>query len=325
MQSRSETFGRALPTSADTPRRPAVPLAERLAALNLPPLVVFEADITFGCDLRFQSPVCHVVRGLLGERLRRTCRTGAPDCRGCEVWSECTYDRLFGSEGGGQRRGHGLEGVQPYWLQGLPVDVAVKSGSTWPARLVAAALDDADLDLLHGAWRQALTSLGRGVRPLYAPRLSASRRERIEWGSKPEESGTWWIEARTPLLLSAPRHTSHLAECPQAPWLPVLLAAGIRRLEALAMLGGTALDRVPVVQPDLRGVEVLAGGLEPWRGAVLSRRQGGIPIHEGYVGRALLRFPSPTGGIASLLRRLALTGVGKKTTMGFGDVRVCSE
>lgn len=311
----------AVGTAVESERREAVRLAQRLVELELPRLVAFEVDVTIFRDLRFQSPVAHVVRGLLGERLRRSCLTGAPDCRGCNVRVECPYDRLFGSDDERGQRRSGFADVQPFWLQGLPIAYEVPVGATWTARLTAAGLDDADLQFLHMTWRRALEALGRGTAAALAPRVSPSRGYEIDLDVEPIAAETWWIEARTPLVLSPPQHSSHVASCPQAPWLPVLLAAGMRRLEALAVSTGGEEGRIPVVQPNLQAVEVLAGGFERWRGEVLSRRQGAIPIRDAYTGRAMLRLPG-LPEVATLLERLAATGVGKKTTMGFGDLRV---
>lgn len=302
-----------------TGARRVVALGAWLAELELPDLVTLDIDAIYFERSEFRSPLHYVIRSLLGARLRRqSCLTGAPDCSGCTVRSRCDYARLFGSEEEPRTAPGGFADLQPFWLRGIPCHRSLDVGFTLRARMSMLALDEHDVGVLEVALRAALASLGRGVRGGLQPWLSETRAFAKPLTVTSVRSDTWWLEARTPLLLSQPQRTARLPPCPAAPWLPDLMAAGVRRLRALAAVAGRE-DHAVIEFPALGDVEILAGGLRPWSGKVSSRRQErSYLVRDGRMGGVLLRG---TGLVEAgpLLGCLAETGVGKKTAMGFGD------
>jgi len=126
----------------------------------------------------------------------------------------------------------------------------------------------------------------------------------------------WRIEARTPLVLRGDVARCERA-CPRAPWLALLVRAGIRRLDALLGAFTPRGVRPRVEMPRLEEVEVVEGRVASWRGSRFSRRQGRRFPLEGLRGSAVLRGAAMRD-IGTLLRVLEVTGVGKATSMGFG-------
>jgi hypothetical protein len=214
--------------------------------------------------------------------------------------------------------------LHPFWLQGLPAALEVLPGSQLTARLITAGLDGELVHSLHLAFRDALGRLGETAnrQVVSAPLLSPSRAQRTPLAVGRSDADTWWIEARTPLLLKPPRHADHLPRCTAASWLPPLLGAGTRRLKALALMFG-ATDTVPLVAlPALDDIEIVSGELVAWEGAVTSRRQRRtFPLEDGITGGVLVRG-NALRVLGPLLQLLERTGVGKKTTMGFGHLAV---
>lgn len=301
-----------------------LPLRAWVESLRLPVLTEIEVDVTFYDRISLRSPASSVVRGLLGERLRaRTCSTGAMTCSGCDVWRSCDYARIFGADTGSRAADGGLGDLHAFWLQGLPAERDLAPGSRYLARLVTTGVSDLQLHTLHAAFRDALAVLGQGPRRRdHLSRLSASRAQRRAIEPCVTTSHTWWVEARTPLLLSPARQDAHLPRCPQIPWLPTLLGAAVRRLRVLAQRFCAGDPPPRVLFPSLRDVSVVAGSVSPWEGAVISQRQRrGYPLDHGITGGVLLRGEAMSE-IGSLLQLLPHTGVGKKTTMGFGHLRV---
>lgn len=103
--------------------------------------------------------------------------------------------------------------------------------------------------------------------------------------------------------------------CPRAPWLALLVRAGIRRLDALLTAFAGATPRYAEL-PSMVDVEV-EGQLSRWRGSRYSRRQAQRFPLDGLVGRAVARGEA-MHEVGALLRVLELTSVGKATSMGFG-------
>lgn len=303
-----------------------MPLGAWLDALSLPGFFEVEVDVVVPRDLRFRSPVSAVVRGLLGERLRaRSCLTATPTCDGCTVRSLCDYARLFAADAGPRPAQGGLADLHPFWLQGLPAVHSLDAGSAGAVSLVAVGLEAREQHLLHLCLREALSHLGLShVSGDHRAtlQLSPSRCQVVSPDLTPSSATTWWIEARTPLLLSVPRNGAYLSPCPAAPWLPLLVAAGIRRLKALAQ-SFAGLATFPEVElPALDAVRVVAGRMQPWRGEVRSSRQGrAYPLENAYTGAALLQGEA-LAAVGPLLQLLQHTNVGKKTSMGFGDLFV---
>jgi len=301
-----------------------LPLGEWIERLSLPALTEIEVDITFYDEISLRSPVSAVVRGLLGERLRaRTCLTGATTCSGCGVWRSCDYARIFGADTGSRAADGGLGDLHSFWLQGLPAARHLDPGSRYTARLLTTDVHDHRLHTLHEAFRDALAVLGQGPRRrAHLSRLSASRARRRAIEPCVTASQMWWVETLTPLLIAPARQDAHLPKCPQVPWLPVLLGAAVRRLRALTQRFSADDPAAPVILPDLGDLEVVAGSVAAWQGAVISQRQRrGYPLEHGLTGGVLLRGKAMPE-IGSLLQLLQHTGVGKKTTMGFGSLRV---
>jgi hypothetical protein len=75
--------------------------------------------------------------------------------------------------------------------------------------------------------------------------------------------------------------------------------------------------------PDLRGVRVRFGQLLPWVGSHFSQRQEQRYPLEGLVGHLEIEGEALVP-LSPLLSVLPLVGVGKKTTHGFGHLRVHS-
>jgi hypothetical protein len=111
--------------------------------------------------------------------------------------------------------------------------------------------------------------------------------------------------------------------CPRVPWLALLARAGVRRLDALvrafALPPGGRLPRAEL--PDLSRVDLLGGTLGAWSSSRFSHRQHKRLPLRGLVGDAILHGDH-LHALVPLLRVLAVTGVGKATSLGFGVVRM---
>jgi hypothetical protein len=304
-------------TDPREPPTPSVPLADWLDHLSPLDLTALDVAVRFRAPVDLADPACAVVRGLLGERLRDfRCLTRAPTCEGCSETAACDYARVFGGEVDLAGLPGWARGLHPYWLQGLPAAAEIHADARFTARLVVAGFAVPVLPYLDVALRDALARLGAHPRER-APELSASRIARVTLPPAPPAEGArcWRIETLTPLVLRGDMDACARA-CPQAPWLALLVRAGVRRLGALQH----AFSPAPAPWADLPAlddVEVIEGRMERWHGSRMSRRQGQRFPLDGLVGSAVVQG-SGMAVTGRLLEALAVTSVGKSTTMGFG-------
>jgi CRISPR/Cas system endoribonuclease Cas6 (RAMP superfamily) len=102
------------------------------------------------------------------------------------------------------------------------------------------------------------------------------------------------------------------------PSLALLASAGLRRVAALVeRFGGAPVGRVKM--PDLRAARVVEDSFGAWSGRRYAKRQGRVVPLEGASGHAVVRGIEEA---APLLHALAVTNVGKATSMGFGWLSV---
>lgn len=300
---------------------PLVEMDEWVDALHRVEIWILEVGASFWRPVRLASPASAVVRGLMTAHFRAArCLTAKADCEGCTVSEGCDYARVVGVERvAGEGRG---SDVHPYWLQGLPVDRAIAAGTELTARLSVLAVERAQVPRLNLGLRSALRTLGEEADAprVAAPRLSATRTDHVTPWQAADPARAWWVAFHTPALVTPPRRPADLPPSPSVPWLSPLLLAGVRRVREIAWATGVDLPKVRL--PDLRAIEVVTSSVAPWTGSTFSRRQGKrIKLEHGLVGHAILRGPT-LPDIGRLLRVLALTGVGKMTTMGFGQLVV---
>ena len=283
---------------------------ERVAQLRLA-----RVSVTARCTraLRMKDPVCAVVRGLAGEHLRELrCITRAPTCDGCTETGACDYARTFGAQPeAGDRE------VRPYWLAGVPATHDLAPGATFSASITTVGDASRLGPYLDVALRDALRRLGSEDDGGFDVRvvLGASRLEAPSLDVRPRDAERLRVMARTPLLLRGDLGACQAA-CPAAPWLALLVRAGIRRLDALlGLVDGTEQPRVAF--PDLADVRVVHGRMVPWSDSRWSGRQGRRFPLVGYAGEATVEG-SQLREVLPLLSALAESSVGRKTTMGFG-------
>lgn len=291
----------------------ALPLSAWLAAL--PAVSVHEVTVSMvpSRAARFGEPLAVVARGLLGDAFRaRRCLTSAPRCDACPESALCDFDRVFERDGGiGQR---------PFWLRGLHASPQLDPRDRLRVTLAVLERERAMLPDFTAALRHALGALGhvdarnevgvpaRAVSPLIAP------------GASEDPVGAVRIETRTPLLLRGD-DDGGAALCPDAPGFGKLLRAGVRRLAAIARVSEPS-RRVPAVAwPDLRGLRRFDDQMIPWRAARFSRAQRRTQPLEGVAGSAVIEGPA-LAPVLPLLRAMERVGVGKKTSFGFGEIRV---
>lgn len=261
-----------------------------------------------------QDPLCTVVRGLLGERLRALrCLTRAPTCEGCEEAFQCDFARFFDAGSLGASGG-----VPPFWLQGVSARSSLDAGERLVIRVVLQGTETAMLPYVEAALRDAVLALGRPrsgpSKPLFTLRARPPRRLVPEAIARTR----WTIEALSPLILQddpvPPREL-----CPEAPLMAQIARAGVRRLQRLAR---ASRGDVPWVElPDLRGIRVCFGQMIPWTGSHFSQRQQKRYPLGGLVGSFEVEGDA-LSALSPLLAALPLVGVGKKTTHGFGHLRV---
>ena len=296
------------------------PLADwlpRLTSLRVARICV-EATCMRGVAL--SDSLCAASRGLIGERMRDLrCLTGAPTCEACAQAPDCDYARIIGV-------GDVDAELHPYWLQGVPAAHRADAGQVVSAELYVAGDSAARTAYLDVALRDALRRLGSRDegRDDVRWRLGPSRIESLSAAMRVDAAvqSELTIEAQTPLLRRG--DLALCAQlCPAAPWFALLIRAGIRRLDALLDLDG-APPRPKVALPSLADVRITGGELTPWRDSRWSQRQERRFPLEGYAGRVTLAGDA-LAEVAPLLRTLALTSVGRKTTMGFGSVRVTAK
>lgn len=277
-------------------------------ALDLP-LLEISVDVTLRRRIQLSSPACTVVRGLLGKRLRDLrCRTGATTCAGCPETARCDYARTI--EAGSPH---------PFWLQGVPATPTVDSGVKLTSRLYLASPAHEMAPYLEVALRDALRALDAEAA------LSPSRIRHEPLGQLvPAEppGGPLRLRAETPICLRGDGAICRRL-CPRMPWLALLVRAGVRRLDALvrafAPPPGGRLPRAEL--PDLSKVDLLGGTLAPWSSSRFSHRQHKRLPLRGLAGDAILHGDH-LRALVPLLRVLAVTGVGKATSLGFGVVHM---
>lgn len=267
---------------------------------------------------RFDSPVNTIVRGWLGQRLRDLrCLTRTPSCVGCPETARCDYALVFDPALNASETDRDAEEVPPFWLQGLPAEHALAPDTTLSLRLHAAGAALLRLPYLDVALRDAMTRLGAT--------LSASTVQSVDLGAATVGAApaAVRISARSPLLLRGDR-SACAKLCPPAPWFALLVRSGVRRLDRLRRAFGEPGDRPFLAMPALEALEVvdsLGPSVARWRDERYSHRQDQMMPFNGLVGSAVVRGDC-VAALAPLLRALTVTGVGKATTMGFGDLLV---
>jgi hypothetical protein len=301
------------PAPVDAPRLPLDAWIARASRLELDTL---EIDVVARRTLELREPLNSVVRGLLGARLRDLrCITRAPTCEGCAEASRCDYARVFETAAEHAPGAHGSHGLHPYWLRGVPAVRDLPEGVKLRVRLAAAGFARPVLPYLDVALRDAWARLGAG-----ALVLSASRSARMSVPIFRSDASSWLIEAMTPLVLGGDPAKARV-DCPTAPWLALLVRAGVRRVSALLAAYAPEVERASVEIPDLRGIELIEGGFSEWSDSRYSARQGKRVPLGGWVGRMEVRGEA-MATLSPLLSALGVLNVGKGTAMGFGDVRM---
>jgi hypothetical protein len=301
----------ALTATVPEPRPPAeaLPLVDWLQpALDLP-LIEISVDVVIRRRIQLSSPTCAVLRGLMGKRLRDLrCLTGAASCAGCPETTRCDYARIF--EG---------ESPHPFWFQGVPATQAIESGVKLTCRLYLASPAHASAPYLDVALRDALGALD--AEAVLSP--SRWRHEPLGELAAPElPEGPLHLRTETPMCLRGDDAICRQL-CPRVPWFALLVRAGVRRLDALvrtfAPPRGGRLPRAEL--PDLSKIDLLRGALARWSSSRFSHRQHRrMPLH-GLAGDAILHGEH-LHALVPLLRILAVTGVGKATSLGLGVVRM---
>jgi len=292
------------------------PIGTLLGSLCGLDVEAIEMNVVVTRDLDLRDPLNVVLRGLVGARLRDLrCLTRAPTCDGCDLTSRCDYVRVFETPAALTPGAHGSHGPHPFWLQGIPAERRVPAGTMLVPRLATIGFARPLLPYLDVAFRDAWVRLGAG-----AVELSASRTTREALVAPPSSARAFALRALTPLVLSGDLARAKL-DCPAAPWLALLVRAGVRRVRTLDAAYGGGPQQTRIAFPDLRDVLVIDGGWSWWAASRYSVRQGRRQPLGGWVGRATVRG-EVMAEIAPLLSALGVVSVGKATTMGFGEVRV---
>lgn len=298
-------------SATDAGGQSAIPLREWVRpALHLS-LVQLTVDLTLRGAVRTNSPICAVVRGLIGQRFRELrCLTGADHCSGCSHRALCDYAQIFDDED-----------VHAFWLRGLPATTQARAGSTFAVTLHLATPAHAAAPYLEVAVRDALRALAPdGL-------LRPTRWARGALGDllpAPTDPAAVHLRAGTPWVLRG-NHEAYRSRSPQAPWFALLVGAGIRRVDALLRrFAPSATGHRPRADvPDLADVAVVAGRLRPWSSSRFSHRQARrIPLR-GLQGSATLTGRHLDATLP-LLRILTVTGVGKATALGLGTLDLVS-
>jgi len=298
-------------TSPETPLLPG----PWLARFGSPVLwgIPFEAQSTR--PLTLHDPLCSVLRGMLGDRLRELrCLTRAPTCQGCGEVKDCDYARVFDAGLHAQ-----TQRTPPYWLQGVPIQTRIEAGLRLEGRLVVLGGVSATLPYLEASLRDALRLLGRPSRQTlpWAPAFSFRVGAPVSLAAQGDASSVRWsIRAHTPLAL---RDEIDGRECPQLPELAKIVRAGARRLLRLHRVQHGNDWLPPVTMPDLTELRLTSGHFAPWAGSRFSQRQRQRQPMDGLLGEVevtgeVLRELSP------LLALLPLISVGKQTSMGLGHL-----
>lgn len=290
----------------------ALPLSAWLARLSVLELEGLAVTASYTRGLSLEEPLNSRVRGNLGARLRALrCITRAPDCAGCREVAVCDYARIFETPSAVVAGAHGSHGTHPFWLRGLPAVERLSAGTKVVARLFAAGFARPTLPYLDVALRGALEDTGAVA--------GFARPFKLGLAGPWPEATTWRLTAVTPLAVHAdPAQCAK--DCPEAPWLAVLVRAGLRRLGALGAAYVPGWTRARAGVPDLRGVVLEEGGLAPWSSERYSARQRrSVPL-EGLTGSAVVRGEA-LRELGALWGLLSVVSVGKSTALGFGELR----
>lgn len=295
----------ALMTADAPPARAPLPLDEWLRPALRLPLFELTLDVTLRSPVRVSSPICAVVRGLLGQRLRDLrCLTGAPRCDGCPRTADCDYARIFDSQD-----------IHPFWFRGLPATDHAAPGTRCTVTLYLAAPAQPPAPYVDVALRDALRLLAPDAV------LAPTRWRRLDLGDllpAAPPPGSLRLRTATPWLLRGDED-AYRRRCPQVPWFSLLVGAGVRRIDALVRrFAAPTEDRVSrAVLPELTDVALVAGRMSPWSSSRFSHRQRRRMPLRGLHGDVTLDG-SQLAATVLLLRVLAVTGVGKSTSLGLG-------
>jgi hypothetical protein len=265
---------------------------------------------------RLTDPLCTIVRGWIGQRLRDLrCLTRARTCVGCREVASCDYAQVF--DRGVLAAGSDVDGADTpaFWLQGLPAEHAVVADARFVIRLHVVGPARPMLPYVDVALRDALVRLG--VTPLASVTRSMSLASVTGAETSPPAVQ---LTARTPLRLRGDAIRC-AAMCPSAPWFALLLLAGVRRLDRLRSAFGRAGPRPYLAWPPLDDIDVSASSLTGWHADRFSHRQRQVMPLSGHALTAVLRGAAVVRFLP-LLRALSVTGVGKGTAMGFGELAV---
>lgn len=286
-------------------------LADWLSALSAITVHELSLTVTIARATRFDQPVNVVARGLLGDAFRaRRCLTAAPTCVGCDEASACDFDRVFErDEGMGQRS---------FWLRGLTAARSLDAGSSLRVTLSALESERGALPDFMAALRHALERLGVHTE-FNSVALIARRSEALSL-RRDEEARSIRVNAMTPLLLRGDEAAAG-SLCPHAPGFAMLLRAGVRRLAGMLRANAPGDPVARVEWPALQGLRCTDDQMTRWRDARVSRAQGRRQPLEGLVGSAVLEGEG-VSDLLPLLRVLERVGVGRKTSFGFGELRV---
>lgn len=283
----------------------------RLDALALRRLSV---SVTVTAPARFEEPVCCVVRGLMGSRLRDLrCTTRAPTCEGCQEATHCDFAHIIGAP---EAIPTTPADARPFWLRGVPYGRSIARGQRFTASLVYLPAVLARWPHLCAALIDALEVLGRPDAP---PNEVGVVDDGPVVRARAGRATAWRLIAESPWCLRGSLERG-AQRCPEAPWLEPLASEGLQRVSHL--IGAFAGQRTPrIALPDLSGVERVAGAVRPWEDSRFTHRQQQRVGMKGYEGAAVLRGAG-VDALVPLLSALSLVGVGKGTSMGFGALRL---
>ena len=270
--------------------------------------------------VELSNPVCAVVRGLIGNRLRQLLCTGHTPCKSaCDLPDTCGYAQIFETDADTVAGAHGADAVRPYWLAGLPVDTRLAPGECLTARLTLVGPAKIHAPYFHVALLDALKSLGR---PQAVEVTESDATDgRIAAPSAPTSTVT--VATRTPIVVKRGNAWNRCAdECPAEPWVARLARLGVVRLRALESAYGGRADPIRLDWPSWHAIE-RTGSLERWRGSRFSHRQQQRMPTDGVRGHLTLTGPGAEE-LGRLFGSIAQVGIGKHTTMGFGSIEVGS-
>ena len=290
--------------------------------------------------------VSSTLRGALGRALRaRACLTGAEQCQGCSLWTACAYGTTWESRptpGVELPPEHAATPPGPYILKHVSggEDGHLETGERIRARLklfgaargllpqfVLAARDAGRRGFGRGRGEMELaeaTALGRTGAPsvIYL----------VPYGFlTPDPPPLWWVEPRTSRRASPPPRVRLEFETPTelTGWDPnkpfdaeVFTARLTERLDVMARNHERAAPRWDIgwrlkLSQLCRPVEQT---IEPVRFSRVSQRQERRVPMTGFCGSVVLE--GVTAELFGLWRTAWDIHVGKKTTFGYGQVRV---